>query len=79
MLTGALDLPTESYYIQEGLVNHRQYYLNAGKTKGIWFNGESGTNADWMMGRVSNLQAENYTYGWMQSNSNDDCPSALAF
>jgi len=75
LLTGAFNLPTENYHIQEGLVHHRQYYLNAGKTKALWFDGFSGNDPDWIFGSFEELQAEKYHLGWMQSNSNDHCPS----
>ena len=50
-------------------------YLSTDKTYGIWFNGRSETAGEWMIGLTTDLNKSKFTYGFVQSNQNTQCPS----
>ena len=62
-------------YHQNGtVVNGRPIYIGENDTYAIWFDGDSGTDADWTIGPLENLDDGKYTWGIMASNHDAECP-----
>ena len=56
-------------------INGRHLYVDQNKFYGIWFDGEYGGAADWVIGLMSNLAEGKVTYGLALSNLDTFCPS----
>ena len=62
-------------YHQNGTRFHgRPIYIGENDAYGIWFDGESGTDAHWLIGPVQNLVDGNYNWAIMASNHDAECP-----
>ena len=57
------------------MVKNKPLYIGSDNIHGIWFNGASGSHADWVIGPLSNLVEEKYTWGYGMSNHNGECPT----
>ena len=66
------------YFKADKLINGRPYYVNSAQTRAYWFDGDSGKDADWWRGDLTDVLAGNYNIGYMQSDGDFECPSVSA-
>ena len=48
-------------------------YVGENKVYGIWFNGQYGVAAAWILGEITSLAYKSYHFGW--ASSHRSCPS----
>ena len=63
------------YSFSGNFLNGRHLYVDQNSVFGIWFDGEYGDAADWVLGLMSNIAEGKLTYGWVMSNQDTSCPS----
>jgi len=56
-------------------INGRHLYVEQNKVYGIWFNGEYGVKADWVIGYMSDLAKGKLSVGFAFNNKDTFCPS----
>ena len=54
-------------------INGRPLYMGP-KPYAMWFNGESGTDANWIIGRISDLDMGKFNYGFIHNQQDTPCP-----
>ena len=70
-----LNIINEIYTFTGTFINGRHLYVKPNKVHGIWFNGEYGDAAEWVLGSMSNLAEGKLTYGVAKNKKNTFCPS----
>ena len=74
--TGFSKVEINGIYMFDGeRINGRHLYVERNRVLGIWFNGEYGDAADWVLGWMSDLAEGKYTHGWAMSYQDTSCPS----
>ena len=63
------------YMFTGNLINGRYLYVEQNQVYGIWFNGETGDGAYWVLGWMSALAEGKVTNGWAMINEDTSCPS----
>lgn len=60
---------------QPNFVNNRAWWRHGGFA--IWFDGEAGKQADWVIGLAKNVRAKRYTRAILVSNMASNCPTTI--
>ena len=63
------------YRFHGSAINGRHLYVEQNNVFGIWFNGEYGEAADWVIGWMTSIADQELSYGWAMSNQDTSCPS----
>ena len=63
------------YELSGEYVNYSPVYKSSDELYGIWYDGQTGSAGDWMIGSLSNIAEEKYTYGFVSSNQDTSCPT----
>ena len=63
------------YSFTGNYLNGRHLYVDQNSVFGIWFDGEYGDAADWVVGWMSNIAVGKLKNGYVLSNSDTSCPS----
>lgn len=63
-----------NYNFNGTLINGRPLYVGESETYAIWFDGDSGSAAGWMIGTLSDLKIGNH-YGFGLINQDTKCPT----
>ena len=64
-----------NYSFTGNFINGRHLYVDQNNVSGIWFDGEYGDAADWVVGWMSNIAVGKLKNGYVLSNSDTSCPS----
>ena len=66
---------TGKYVKQGSVVNNRAWWRKGGFA--IWFNGEVGAAADWVIGLARNVKLKKFKRGILVSNRAANCPTGI--
>ena len=70
------DALNQIYLFTGHVIKGRHLYVEQNQEYGIWFDGEYGGAASWIIGPMSNIAGGQLTYGWAFNNENTSCPSS---
>ena len=63
------------YTSSGNLINGRHLYVKQDKVFGIWFDGQNGYHADWILGYMTSIAEGKLTLAWAYLNKDSSCPS----
>ena len=65
------------YTFTGNFINGRHLYVENNNLLGIWFNGLSGNEANWVLGWMSSLSEGKVTIGWAKNAKDTSCPTMI--
>ena len=68
----------EEIFTMSGKLNDRPIYKSENGEIGLWFDGQSGKNADWIFGNFTNIAKNQTTEGFLTSDEDTPCPNYVA-